>query len=226
MSVIAHLGISANSFELGRLLEVESGASIRLEDVVWLGTRGIPLLSVEDTARDGFEDDVRDHSAVETLQKVSDHGNRTLYALEWPVSRDPFFRGLSEVEATLLNAVGGTNGWTFEVRLPDYDALTDLREHCSDAQIPVELRGIYRPTKVGPDAEYGLSDPQRDALVLAVRGGYYSIPRELSTKELAAELDISDQAVTERLRRAIVTLVEHTIFVASDDGDDPFTLGE
>lgn len=46
----------------------------------------------------------------------------------------------------------------------------------------------------------------------AVAGGYYAIPRHLSTKDLAKEFDSSDQAVTERLRRAIVTLTEHTLF--------------
>ncbi|WP_249361517.1 helix-turn-helix domain-containing protein [Haloterrigena sp. H1] len=34
--------------------------------------------------------------------------------------------------------------------------------------------------------------------------GYYDIPRGCTTAELADELGISDQAVTERLRRAIV----------------------
>ncbi|MEF8776007.1 MAG: helix-turn-helix domain-containing protein [Haloarculaceae archaeon] len=47
----------------------------------------------------------------------------------------------------------------------------------------------------------GLTAAQREALLRAVRGGYYSIPRETSTMDLAEELTIFDQAVTERLRR-------------------------
>jgi predicted DNA-binding protein YlxM (UPF0122 family) len=60
-------------------------------------------------------------------------------------------------------------------------------------------------------------------LVLAVRNGYYSIPRQVSTQELADTLEISDQAVTERLRRAIETLVENTIIAMEAEETEEFT---
>ncbi|RLM81550.1 helix-turn-helix domain-containing protein, partial [Halobellus sp. Atlit-38R] len=58
---------------------------------------------------------------------------------------------------------------------------------------------------------YGLSEPQREALTLAVQMGYYDIPRGCTTQELASELGISDQAVTERLRRAIGAFVRRAL---------------
>jgi len=54
------------------------------------------------------------------------------------------------------------------------------------------------------------------------RGGYYSIPRQTSTQELADEFGISDQAVTERLRRAIETLTENTLIAMEEDPDTEF----
>lgn len=63
---------------------------------------------------------------------------------------------------------------------------------------------------------YGLTEPQRETLTRAVQGGYYSIPRRMSTKDLAEELGISDQTVTERLRRAIVTIVENTLMAEAE----------
>ncbi|MUV89266.1 hypothetical protein GJ629_04600 [Halapricum sp. CBA1109] len=45
-------------------------------------------------------------------------------------------------------------------------------------------------------------------LQLAVRRGYFTIPREVTLSELAAELDLSSQAASERLRRGIRTLVQ------------------
>jgi predicted DNA binding protein len=53
--------------------------------------------------------------------------------------------------------------------------------------------------------------------LLAVRRGYYDIPRRTSMGELAAELGISDQAVSERLRRAIVALVRNTMPTEGED---------
>jgi predicted DNA binding protein len=58
-----------------------------------------------------------------------------------------------------------------------------------------------------------LTTAQREALTLAIREDYYSIPRETSSQNLADQLDISDQALTERLRRAIVALTTSTLHV-------------
>jgi len=47
-----------------------------------------------------------------------------------------------------------------------------------------------------------LTEPQQEAIAEAYRQGYYDVPREISLEELANELDISHQALSERLRRA------------------------
>ncbi|MFC7057333.1 helix-turn-helix domain-containing protein [Halovenus salina] len=52
------------------------------------------------------------------------------------------------------------------------------------------------------------------------REGYYSLPRQASTQELAETFDVSDQAITERLRRAIEMLVTNTLLLTADDDDD------
>ena len=69
---------------------------------------------------------------------------------------------------------------------------------------------------------YGVTQPQRETLMRAVQRGYYSIPRQMSTQDLAEDLDISDQAVTERLRRAIVTLTENTLIAMQDELEEEF----
>jgi len=58
--------------------------------------------------------------------------------------------------------------------------------------------------------------PQRETLSYAVSAGYHSLPRRVSTKDIAEEFDISDQAVTERLRRGITTLVTNTLLAAQE----------
>jgi len=94
---------------------------------------------------------------------------------------------------------------------PDHDALSEFRTHREDAQILLEVQRVYNPTKPDAGPWYGLTELQREAIMLAAQTGYYDIPRGCTTKELADELGISDQAVTERLRRAIVSLVTYTL---------------
>lgn len=225
MSVIAHLRIPAESFELGRILEMESGTTLELENMVPLGEKAVPFFTVDDVARDGFEQAIRNHPSVENIREVSRHDGETLYGLDWAVSRDLFFQGLAETGAQMLSAKGGPSTWKFELRFASHDALSAFQEYCENAHIGLEVDRIYNPTRPEAGIWFGLSPAQRDTLIRAVQGGYYSIPRAMSTKDLAEEFGISDQAVTERLRRAIVTLVENTL-IAAMEAEDEFAPAE
>jgi len=216
MSVIVHLRLSATSFELGRILEMETDTSIVLEDLVPLGENAVPFFTVHDATKDDFEATVRAHSSVETITEVNTHDDQTLYALDWAVSEDLFFQGIREMEGHLLNGTGTTDTWEFELRFPTHTALGEFKDHCANADLSVEVIRIYNPTRPDSGPWYGLTPRQRDTLTQAVQEGYYSIPCGISTQELAEALQISDQAVTERLRRAIITLVENTLIIELD----------
>lgn len=77
---------------------------------------------------------------------------------------------------------------------------------------------IYHRIESGQEPEFGLTASQWKTLALAVERGYYDIPRRCTTAELADELDISAQAVTERLRRGITNLTRHTLLERSPPG--------
>ena len=217
MSVIAHLRVPADSFELGRILDIEGGTSAELENLVPIGEKAVPFFSVHGSVRESFEEEVRKHSSVTAITEVSAHGDKVLYALDWEVSRDRFFQGIYETDAHLLSGTGGPDTWEFELRFPTHDRLAQFREYCSEADITLEVGRIYNPTRPESGPFYGLTGPQRDTLVRAVQGGYYSIPRQMSTQDLAEEFDISDQAVTERLRRAIMMLVDNSLVAAIEE---------
>lgn len=217
MAVIAHLRIPADSFELGQILDLEHGTTIELENMVPLGEKAVPFFSVSSEARDSFERNVQGHPSVERIVEVSRHNDERLYSLDWNVAKDEFFRGIVDQDAQLLNGSGTAETWEFEIRFPSHESLSAFQEHCSDVQIPFEVGRIYNPVRPGTGMWYGLTTAQRETLIRAVEGGYYSIPREMSTKDLAADLEISDQAVTERLRRAILTLVDNTLIALELD---------
>lgn len=216
MSVIAHLRIPADAFELGRILAMGDDTAVELMSMVPLGERAVPLFTVHDHDLSGFEGEVRSHPSVDDLQIMSEHEGETVFALDWNVERDVFFQGIGETGAHLLSSRGTVETWEFELRFPDHAALSEFQEFCLNGHIPLEVGRIYNPTRPGSGPWYGLSPVQRDTLVLAVEGGYYAIPRQMSTKDLADELEISDQAVTERLRRAIARLVENTLVVSME----------
>jgi len=217
MSVIAELRIEAEEFELGRILGSTPEATIELETMVPLGQRPVPCFIVRGAARDSFEERVRQHPSVQRVREVDSHDGQFLYSLEWDASSDHFFDAMGVTATQLIEGRGSGDSWRFELRFPSHEALSRFGDLCEDARIDLAVTRIYSPTKPESGPWFGLTGPQRETLVRAVEGGYYAIPRRMSTNDLAEEFDISDQAVTERLRRAITTLTEHTLGVAEAD---------
>lgn len=215
MSVIVELALPAEQFELGRILGLNGGASVRLETMVPLGQRTVPFFRVHGEAN-GFRESVSKHGSVNEIGVVSKHNGEVLYTLDWDISDESFFEGVLEAEANLLEAEGVGDSWSFELRFQSHEALSDFQTHCADHDIPIEVQRLYNPTKPDAGPWYGLSPPQRIALSRAVEAGYYSIPRRTSTKSLAAEFEITDQALTERLRRGIRNLVSSTLLMAEE----------
>lgn len=224
MSVIADLTVSATEFELGRILKLDASERLELETMVPLGQEAVPFFLVHDQTRNTFEERVQDHPSVHQVQEIDRHDEERLYTLQWDTSSDHFFNAMAAAGAQLMTAEGSAMKWQFELRFPDHEALSQFHTLCDDARIDFELVRVYNPTKPSIGPWYGLTEHQRRTLTRAVAGGYYSIPRQISTNDLAEEFDISDQAVTERLRRAIVTLTENALLVsteAEDEADDP-----
>lgn len=217
MSVIVELTIPSAAFELGQILRVEGATQVTLETMVPLGGTPTPFVRISDGARRSFERSVRAHDSVSDIQPVGTHDEETLYALKWEPPDESLFRQFTRRGAALLGATGSADRWQIELRFPTHDALSAFQEYYLEHDIPVSIEKIYNPTKPDAGPWYGLTAVQRETLTHAVVSGYYSLPRQISTKELAAEFDISDQAATERLRRGISTLVENTLLAAETE---------
>ena len=211
MSVIVEFDVRATDFELGRVLAVPGRGRIKLQEMIPLGDQVIPLIWLYETDSDDFVDTVRSHDGVERLTEFDETSDRILYALYWDMSRDELLSAISGQEGYLLKGSGSSGTWSLQVRFPDHESLPEFDDGCREEGISLTISAVYNPTP--PDARewYGLSTPQRETLLLALGEGYYEIPRQISTKELGDALGISDQAVTERLRRAIRTLSQNTI---------------
>ena len=220
MPVITELRFSPTSFEMGRVLSAGDGGRMELERLVPLGTAMVPFVWVDGPGDRSFEAAVRKHRSVEDFQRRQQLDGLTLYELTWATDGDALFKALTEVGASLLRGVGGEDGWQFEIRFPDRESLATFQHQLTDAGIRFEIETIYDAASVSGGNGSGVTGPQREALVLAAERGYFDVPRRISTKELGEELGISDQAVTERLRRGISALVAETVQSGPANGSE------
>jgi hypothetical protein len=214
MAVIIELSVGGDEFALGRILSVAEGSRVRLETLVPLGEPVVPLVWVRDGPL-SFRERVSEHRLVSAVEEIERRDGDRLYAIDWTGAEDALLSVIRESNAYLLTAEGEDGNWQFELRFGSHDGLDIFRNRCSDDGICIDVACVYNPTKPGAGPYYGLTPAQREAIMLAIQSGYYNLPRDVTTKDLGAELGISDQAVTERLRRGITNLVEHTLLVDS-----------
>lgn len=219
MGVIVEFDVDADSFELGRALAVPGRADIELEDVVPLGDDVVPLFWLYETDSSGFVETVEGNDAVEDVLVFDETESRTLYALQWDATRDSFLSAIPGFGGFLLSATGSERTWMLRVRFPDHDALSSFNQRCTERGVGLEVTGLYNRTRPDAGRWYGLTEMQYETLLLAYEQGYYDIPRRVSTQDLADELGVSDQAVTERLRRAIQTLTDNALRVGRHEDD-------
>lgn len=101
--------------------------------------------------------------------------------------------------------------YRIRARVPDRAALAAFRTYCQENDVPFQLERIYQDSSSG-ELAYGLTAAQQEALAVAYEQGYFDSPRETSLSAIAGELDISRQAVADRLRRGHKRLLEATLF--------------
>ena len=83
---------------------------------------------------------------------------------------------------------------------------TDAAIQAAVEDIPEGVDVTVEAVGAGPvaadDAVSSLSPRQRDAVRVALRVGYYDVPREASTEDVARELDFATATASEHLRKA------------------------
>lgn len=176
----------------------------------------VPLRSVcwlDESSPGEFESALADDRTVaESTQVVeTDYGTQyeVTYARDYP-GTDMY---AAAVEEDGIFVTGHTRGnrWTIQMRFPDRESFSAFQDACREASLNVTVEQIDEHDTAPHADQYGISDPQREILLLATERGYFEVPRESSLADLAEELDVSSQAASERLRRGLDSLVEDAL---------------
>lgn len=220
MGVIVDVRIPAHQFEFGRRFPLQHDEATEIERMGSVGDDDVSVFSFsesfDDRSNGGVEDSFADVEGCR-IEVLETFGDETVYAMRWDPAVDPFFRLLDDHDGVVRRGTGTSDTWVFETCFPTHGAFAGFRSACDDGAFGAEVERVYSPTRRGTGAWYGLTQRQRRTLELAVERGYYDIPRRCTTLELADELGISDQAVTERLRRGIVTFVTNALLLDRDE---------
>lgn len=153
---------------------------------------------------DAFETDLRGDDTVTDFVRLDEVPGERLYSAQ--VDRTATLAtATEEFDATCLSVQYTDDWWHTESRFPDEDSLDEYRTWLTDRDAAVHVDNIY--VEEVPDDGPNLTRRQRETVVLAYEKGFFEVPREATLSDLAVEFDVSEQAISQRLRRAYSRLV-------------------
>lgn len=147
-----------------------------------------------------LEDRGRIDSTVKAVDYLRTVNGDHLYDLELLFASKCPFNGLNPDEFQVYSAEGVADKWRVVIRFSSPELLESCRRAAEKEGIDWVVRHVYQDGGYNPLDE--LTPIQRETVEKALELGYFEIPRGISMEELAAELDITPNAVSERLRRA------------------------
>ncbi|RJT07579.1 helix-turn-helix domain-containing protein [Halococcus sp. IIIV-5B] len=199
------MAISDVEFEVERLVESGDGMVMPL---LWI--RGPDPRTVEKA----FAED----PSVRDVSLLAEFDTESLYRMEWTQDVQVVVQMLTTAEATVTDAYGRDGIWMLRVLYPTRESVTGTVDFCREEGLTFDIE-MVREFEGKPAGRYGLTDDQFEALRVAHEQGYFDIPRKATAKELAEEIGISHQALSERLRRGHDVLIEDTIIVGSNSSE-------
>lgn len=211
MSVIVGVSIPAEDFILGKALQKTAGITVEVEKMIPTGGSAIPYFWVIGDNKEEFDAVLESEPELSTFEVIDTLDDRQLYRAEWDSSADTFVQTMIESDVVLQEAGGNADSWEFQLRFPDAHQLSEFHTACRQQGIDLAIESLYNPIEPTTIETRDLTEAQLALLERAFDEGYFDVPRRITLVELADELGISDQAVNERLRRGLTTLIGATI---------------
>ena len=217
MSVILEFTIDGEDFKLGEVLAGPETMHLELERIVPTGDMIMPFVWVTGKNHDVFEESVRTHPAVRELLAIDVVAESALYRVEWYDEPTDLIEGIAVSDAVVLEARGDRQ-WFFRLRFPNHDKLSHFHNFILEHDLSIQIERTYTLSETTERGHrFSLSHEQREALVLATRRGYFATPRETSLEDLAVELGISEQAVSNRIRGGNEKILQQVLLTSAND---------
>lgn len=214
MSVIAEFLAPLSIYPLSEVLTSYPDARVEVDAVVPVGG-STHYVWVHGDHLDPIVGELRTDPTTSSVEVLDELPERALVRFQWSTADSPVIELIETVGGRIVDAVGSSDGWTLRIRFPDQTALRTFFATSQDHALDIQLRQLFDPDSITIDDRFGISPKQRETLEAAFDAGYFDIPRQVTLHELATELGVSEQGVSERLRRGLSTYLEAVL----SDGD-------
>lgn len=192
---------------LGGLLATARDAGLRsISDLVWHGSGGILLIRVQHPVP---VEELEAADAVDWWERLETSGPDVTYLCEITIPGLPEEFPLDEHGVT--RHVRGVREGGIEVSVVgSQDEISRSVEMADDVGVNVLLERLadYRGPSTPLDS---LTERQREVVRTAHEMGYYEVPRQATTDDVATDLGVEASTVVEHLQRAEANLVDRVL---------------
>lgn len=213
MSLFAEITVPVGDFALATTLQVVPDATIDIERVIATDDELAPYFWVGARDFEKFEAAARNDETVARLEQLDEFDDAALYRADWKNCAEPVQYACAELDAGLLEACGSHDGWELRIQFDERTQLREFCSHCNESDISFHLSRLHEIERAEPAEQYGLTPKQEEALVTAWEMGFFDTPRSAALGAVAAELGISEQAVSDRIKRANRNWIEDALVV-------------
>jgi predicted DNA binding protein len=167
----------------------------------------IPLLWASTDDPGAVREALKADSTTVDASHLTEHEEQSLYRVEWQPAVNVVVEGLLVGQGSLLDAHGSQDGWSFRLLFRHRSSVDALADRCRDLGLDAVVQG--------PAADFtkGATNrkKQAKALAAALGVGYYAVPRRRTLEDVADEVGVSHQALSERLRRGQQGIIAHLV---------------
>lgn len=212
MSIIGDFAFPGERFVLSEMIDLPT-VDIEIERLVAHAGEGLtPYFRIAADDFNTVERRLADDPTVEDLDRLDAFDGERFYRAHWVSGSEELMAALKETEGAIMEATFHERDWEVRLLFADRDDLTTFFERCRDEfGFDIDLVRVFDRSDPEAYDEYGLTAPQRDALTIALEKGYFEVPKQCTITEIAEEIDVSPQAISQRLRRGYGTLVRNAI---------------
>lgn len=211
MASIIEFRVPVDQFALAHTFDAVSELHVEIERFVAHGTNSLmPFVWVTTDDTDAFETALADDPSVTESTLLTDCDGEQFYQMHWSADAELAIDLLLEKDGAITTARTSGESWELQVMCPEHNLLSEMYEFCESNGLSLTVDAIY-DLNGNDGTRHGLSEAQHTSLLKAQELGYYDVPRTSSLSELAAELGMSHQALSERLRRGHANLIDRTL---------------
>lgn len=215
MCVIVSAHIPASQFALCDTLEREADVTFELLQHVARQSGELSLVWAYAPSADSASDLVADDSTVADVEVLTTVDGASLLRLEWDPSIRVVISDVVGTQGTVTSASATASGWDLTFLYPDRESVTATHDACERHGVDIELRSIRALSGSRQQSRFDLTESQHETLIAAHEMGYYNVPRDVKLAELAGDMGVSHQTLSERLRRGHRSLVGNALVAKS-----------